>query len=241
MIELTLVVAVIAMLMLMAAPAVNKAAKIARRDSSHAIVKTLQAACFDFFTDMKEFPRSSDGNYGDWTGSELLRLQLVGYGPDADQDGAPGNNGDNSDLQTLDTDDGFDGFGFRTWPHEAIHGPYVGTENLKYHERDGRSFFIDAFGNEIFYYRADSSGSFADEDNEPTDLNGQAFNVTDYATNPATSERLISDVLIFSAGGDGRFVPGSAVGAADSGVRAFHPDKPRAIDDITNFVLPEDK
>ena len=228
-IELSVVVLIITMMMLMAVPAVSKIVAQARRDLSLAIVRQLESACEDFKLDVKvdgkhQYPRSSDSDYPDWSGSQLLRLQLTGYGPDPDDDGLPAKT---QSFGSLATDDGHHGFGFRLTLKGRVYGPYPATAAMDIDSRDDHSFFVDAFGHEIYYYRYDLvTEDYDDDDNDPIDASGKVVKVKEYATNPETDEYYrINDFVIFSAGPDGY-------------VEAYDPSDPTSSDDVTN-VFPE--
>ena len=246
-VELAVVILIISMLLVMAVPSVNKAIIQAKRDTSKSIISQLEDACHLFKIDHDFYPRSGDTNYPDWTGSQLLRLQLTGYGPDEDDDGAPGNNGDNTDLSTLATDDGVPGLGFRTAPQATTFGPYGSSADMPSMLLGQWPVFPDSFSNEIFYYSYDEvAGDYNDDDNKPVNSRGGEFTIEMYAQNPRStgspkayedSDRYWRrDFLLFSAGPDGQFHVGSDVGSADGETRAFQPDKPFAIDDVTNFA-----
>ena len=223
-IELSVVILIITMMMLMAVPAVSKIVAQARRDLSLAIVRQLESACEDFNLDLEEYPRSSDSDYPKWSGSQLLRLQLTGYGPDLGDDGLPEKP---QSFGSLATDDGYHGFGFRLTLKGRVYGPYPATASMDIDSRDGHSFFVDAFGHEIYYYRYDLvKKDYDDEDNDPIDSLGNIVAVSEYATNPETDKYYrINDFVIFSAGPDGY-------------IEAYDPDDPTASDDVTN-VFPE--
>ena len=241
-IELTVVIAILAMLMMLAVPAVSQIVAAARTDASKAIVAQLEVGCLEFREEIGWLPRSSksmkpeevdaegkihppEPPYPDWTGSQLLRLQLTGYAPDKDLDGMPGP-GDNPYFTNMDADDGYQGFGFRILCRGQFYGPYQGTEELDFVvQDDGRTAFIDAFANEIFYYRAGRlTGGFDNDDNDPKYTDGSAFDIATYGANPAGGEWR-RDFLIFSAGADGM-------------LKAYNPGDENPTDDITNF-LPE--
>jgi prepilin-type N-terminal cleavage/methylation domain-containing protein len=221
-IELTVVMAILAMLMLIALPAVNQVVAQARTDESKAMIRNLEAGCLEFGEDVGFLPRSRDAaNYSDWTGAQLLRLQLTGYGPDKGQDGIPGDR-DNPELIAMDIDDGLDGFGFKRNARGQNFGPYMGADEIDFQpQANDRSVFIDAFGNEIYYYCG--TGGYKTSDNEVTAA-GSEFEIDDYAANE-DGRFWKSDILIFSAGADGL-------------IKAFVPGDENPTDDITNF-LPE--
>jgi len=244
-VELAVVILIISMLLVMAVPSVNKAIIQAKRDTSKSIINQLDSACNLFKIDHDFYPRSCDTNYPNWTGSQLLRLQLTGYGPDENDDGAPGNSGDNSDLSTLATDDGVPGLGFRTAPQGTTFGPYGASPDMDTLLLDQWPVFPDSFGNEIFYYRYDEDDEeFNDDHNDPKDSGGGEMSMAFYAQrgwrdeggNVVWGGLWRRDFLLFSAGPDGQFHKGTDVGAADGKARAFQPEKPFAIDDVTNFA-----
>lgn len=228
-IELSVVILIITMMMLMAVPAVSKIVAQARRDLSVAIMRQLESACHEFKLDVQvnglyQYPRSSDADYPNWSGSQLLRLQLTGYAADDGNDALPGKL---QSFETLSTDDGHNGFGFRLTERGRVYGPYNGAENIDFGSRDGHSFFVDAFDHEFYYYRYDlESNDYDDDDNSPLDSQGAVVDVTEYATDPTTNNYYrIKDFVIFSAGPDGY-------------IEAYDPADPTASDDVTN-VFPE--
>lgn len=231
-IELSVVILIITMMMLMAVPAVSRIVAQARRDLSFAILHQLEVACEEFKGDLEEYPRSSDSDYpnSEWKGSQLLRLQLTGYGPDLDDDGLPQElqiPGEPLSFASLATDDGHHGFGFRLARKGRVYGPYLATAAMDIDSRDDHSFFVDAFGHEIYYYRYDlDKKDYDDGDNDPIDALGNVVSVSEYATKPKTDKYYrIDDFVIFSAGPDGY-------------IEAYDPDNPAASDDVTN-VFPE--
>ena len=237
-VELTVVILIISMLLLMAVPSVNKAITQARRDSSFSIIKQLDSACLSFQVDHEFYPMSG----GSFTGSQMLRLQLTGYGPDEGDDGVPVNGGDNSDLSTLASDDGVFGLGFRKSPQGRIYGPYGSSADMDVLVIGDSPVFVDAFDNEIFYYRYEPGG-YDNTHNSPADSAGTDLDMSVYAQKGISSGGSVTwnglwraDFLLFSAGADGQFVSGQYLGASDNNTRAFHPDVPFAVDDITNFV-----
>lgn len=228
-IELSVVILIITMMMLMAVPAVSRIVAQARRDLSFAIVHQIENACEDFKLEVQvdglyQYPRSNDPDYSNWSGSQLLRLQLTGYAPDLGDDGLPAKT---QSFESLATDDGHHGFGFRLTRKGRVYGPYPGTAAMDIDSRDGHSFFVDAFGHEIYYYRYDlDKKDYDDGDNDPIDADGNVVSVSEYATNPKTDKYYrIDDFVIFSAGPDGY-------------IEAYDPDDPTASDDVTN-VFPE--
>ena len=230
-IELTVVIAILAMLMVIALPAVSQVVAQARTDESKAIIRQLEAACLEFEEEIGFLPYSRkpedtpDWADGSWTGSQLLRLQLTGYGPDDQDDGVPGS-GDNPQLIGMDTDDGNESFGFRRLARGQIYGPYHGVEEVSFVNQDNdRTAFIDAFANEIFYYSG-HDGFKSDDNGFTLTFDGQTFDIESYAEKPGGHGRYWrSDFLIFSAGADGLIEP-------------FVPGDDTPTDDVTNF-LPE--
>lgn len=221
-IELTVVMAILAMLMLIALPAVSQIVAQARTDESRGIIRQLESACLEFRDEIGWLPRSRDAvNYPDWTGAQLLRLQLTGYGPDKGQDGIPGDK-DNPELIGMDVDDGNDNFGFRRLCRGRVYGPYMGSEQIDFKPQpNDRSVFIDAFANEIFYYSG--VGGFKTSDNEVT-AGVTDFEIDEYAVD-SNGTFWKPDILLFSAGADGL-------------IKAFVPGDEDPTDDVTNF-LPE--
>ncbi len=189
-VELLVIVSIIALLVGMLLPTLNKFRDVSRKAKTRAIISMIDGACQQYFTDFEDYPPSQDNDdYNGWTGSELITLFLTGYGPDKNDDGIP-------DVANLDTDDGVDGFGFRLEHRGWVYGQY-GVEKLDT-RINIRPEFVDARlgesgGNPILYYRWTGSrynashntngpgdGSQAILDEYVRDADGGAYYRTDF-------------------------------------------------------------
>ncbi len=128
-------------------------------------------------------------------------------------------------------DDGADGYGFRTVTRGPVHGPYNGAEGVETTDPpteadDPPLAFVDAFGNEIYYYRYDpvaaandSDDGYDEDDNAggPSDIDGWLSKGSSGGW--ATYRR---DFVLMTPGPDGE----------------WEPDEP-VTDDVTNFLEEE--
>jgi prepilin-type N-terminal cleavage/methylation domain-containing protein len=227
-IELMVVIAIIGLLVTLAVPAVNTSVRRARTHESKARRDMIISACEMFRLEIGDYPFSASDSYdATWKGSQLLRLQLTGYGPDVGDpgsDGAPGPEGVDPHLDYLASDDGNNGFGFRKIRAGDVYGPYNGTEELKVGSRDGHSFFVDAFGHEFYYFRYDHTDEAEPyHKGENVDPDGNDLEVVPYATNPKTNDLWRTDYLLFSGGPNGL-------------LEVLDPAEAWKTDDISNFM-----
>jgi len=225
-VELTVVIMIIAMLMTLAVPAVSQIMREARRSESMSMVRRMTTACREFETDLGWLPYSDHVSYPSFSGSQLLYLQLTGWGPDFNEDGLP-NEGNDEKLIALDTDDGKDGWGFRKIARGKVYGPYLGTEGFPSMVIDDLPLFADVFGHPVYYYRyKDEVDAYDNDDNNPPKYpHDSPFIIKDYVENVETGAPWRADFVIFTPGPDGLLA-------------AWDPASDDPTDDVTNF-LPE--
>jgi type II secretory pathway pseudopilin PulG len=209
-------VVMLIMLLLLAvlAPTVQKIHRTIMRVKALTTVRLIEGGCRMYYEDFGQYPVSNDAtNYVGWDGKELLVLFMTGYKPDLSGDGTPG-------ASSMAADDGKNGFGFRTENRGKVYGPYNGTQDIETKLSDNdRPVFVDAFDEEIYYYRFDSvldTYYTADNPTPPGLGSGSAYD--DYLDNAQTMRR---DFILMTAGPDGIF-------------EAY--DDVLDTDDITNFI-----
>ncbi len=192
-VELLVVISIIALLVGMLLPTLNRFYLAAAKAKTRAAINLIDGACQYYFNDFKDYPPSNDNTtYGGWTGSELLVLFLTGYAGDPTSNGAPDGN--------LDVDDGVEGFGFRLARRGNVYGPYNGAEKLSVHKGgNDRPEFVDTFdkpGKPILYYRWDSGDSEYKSGHNTGDV---LTNLTQYAQN-ADAAYYRTDFILISRG-----------------------------------------
>lgn len=226
MIEMMAVVAIIILLFTMLIPAIRVVHSRVLATNSKSTVAMISAACDKFSHDWnRQYPPSSPPagmtytttGGRNWYGRELLVLYLTGYGADAGVKGAPLDGGANYAL-----DDGRDGWGMRQEQAGRIMGPYNGTENLAMRKVTsgtavGELCFVDAFGNDIYYYRYGGAQYNSDNGDGPIEQLGQ-----DYVKDPDDNAHILSTRFILATPGP------------NATWTAYFADK--ATDDITNFI-----
>lgn len=206
-VELMVVMLIMLLLLAVLAPTVQKIHRTIMRGAALSTVRLIDGACKMYREDLGEYPPSTHPDYPGWSGGQLLTLLLTGYGPDPDIRGEPG--------LTMNLDDGREGYGFRMERAGKIFGPYNGTEKVVMKLVDGRPVFMDAFDEQLYYYRFDAtSGTYhATDDPAPSGLEGPAH--ADYL---ASAKATQTNFILMTAGPDGYFS-----GSTDT-------------DDITNFL-----
>lgn len=223
-IELMVVMLIMMLLLVLLAPSIQKIHRTTMRRTALNTIAMLEGACNMYFADFSEYPLSNDDtnengdtNYAGWTGNQLLVLFLVGYMPDISSDGTPGMIG--TDV-VLHTDDGEGGLGFRVEKRGKVFGPYNGAENVR--TSGSPPVFVDAFDEQIYYYRFDSgSATYYTTDNPtPPGLEGASV----YSNYLASVESRQSEYILMTAGPNGVFTP-----STDPAVWL-------QTDDITNFL-----
>ena len=205
-VELMVVLLIMLLLLAVLAPTVQKIHRTIMRTAALGTIHVIEGACRRYYEDFDEYPPSTHSDYSGWDGKELLVLFLTGYGPDTGTKGEPGGN--------LATDDGKTGFGFRTEKAGLVFGPYNGTEKVKTKLSGySRPVFVDAFDEEIYYYRYDNGYATSHNPTPPGLESGSDY--ADYLTYTIDMRR---DFILMTAGPDGKF---STAGTTD---------------DITNFL-----
>jgi len=223
--ELMLVISAIAMLLIITLPAVTKAISSFKRKASQGIISQLANACEAYETDFGAYPPSYVTSRSSWRGSQLLTLLLTGYFPDS-HDGTSGLGEPGTDAlfggPGETDDDGKEGFGFRVVRGGRQYGPYMGTDRNEFMPAspDDHPVFVDAFGNEVFYYRYETAGGYDADHNRGGDIDGPLGEISGYADDPDGGVYR-KDFLLITAGADGDFTDPTDV----------------KWDDITNFFL----
>jgi prepilin-type N-terminal cleavage/methylation domain-containing protein len=232
-VELMTAITIIAVLLGIILPSLMQIKTQIKRSASLATVRLIDSACEAYYNDFEDYPPSRRPNFAtylpNWEGKYLLPLLLTGYAPDPGVAGEPFSGG-----RKMHEDDGKDEYGYRVVHRGVVYGPYNGTEEVELRraeEDDPRRAFVDAFGNQVFYYkfRSDAPGSdpkFHEDDNGP-DPNSpyeeaRQPDMPDYAvTATAEADWFRRDFLLCTMGPDQRF-------------EAFRDDP--ATDDVTNFL-----
>lgn len=214
-VELMVVMLIMLLLLVVLVPTVQKIQRTIMRVAALTTVRLIQDGCKMYYENFGEYPISKDEmNYPGWDGKELLVLFMTGYGPDLNRDGTPGTN--------YSIDDGCEGLGFRTEKRGKKFGPYNGTQDIetKLSDDNSRPVFVDAFDEEIHYYRFDSVLDLYNTADNPTPpgLEGSAH--ADYLGYAKSMQR---DFILMTAGPDGIF--------ENYGDAAY-----KDTDDITSFL-----
>ena len=207
-VELLTIIAILGLLIAMLAPAVQKVRRKFKINETKVYIAQINTGVEMFMDDHRDkTPPPSDGTYpspggaknaNPKTGAAGLVQCLLGY--------------------KSEDDDGLDGPGFRRVRAGKSHGPYVSGDLplTKIENEDPR--FLDAFGNEILYYRWEGNG-FVSSHNT-----GGPDNVMAYVSNPADDghrPHYRQDYIIISPG------PDRAWAEVDI--------KTRTVDDVANF------
>lgn len=213
-IELMTVIGIIALLLLIGAPAAVSILNSIKVKASRVILAQVDAGLKAYKTDFEAYPPAG-GNGG----ATICRL-LTGYAPDQPTDDpdrtpmSPKGTSANSGSYSFADDDGQEGFGFRLAPKGRVFGPYGGTEDLRSSGGDSARF-VDKFGQPILYYLYDfgARGFISSQ-------NTDGPSITTYATNSSDTGGLYrTDYLLITCGPNGEWDTPSK---GDS-------------DDITNF------
>ena len=172
-VELLVIIAIIVLLISILVPSISRVRIAAKTRVSQAHVGLINTGCEMFNEDFDNYPLSYDTsgayfNDANSYGKKLIVLLLTGYANDTAPKGSPGSR--------MEDDDGKDGFGFRTVKRGRVYGPYNGTENIP----TDNKIFVDAFGNEILYYRYDTGSNqyyeaHNDDLDDPPDDPNQAY------------------------------------------------------------------
>lgn len=213
-VELLTIIAILGLLIAMLAPAVHQITKSFKVSQTQAYISQIGAGVGQFINDHEQAP-PSDGSYphigsgtkktSPATGAAGLVQCLMGY----------------KDYN----DDGLKGLGFRKLRAGKKYGPYV-SQNLPLTEDSDDPRFLDAFGNEILYYRWKAGGSGAGGNFDGGDNTGGPADIMGYVANhgPDRNDRPVyrKDYLILSPGPDREWAKGLS---SDT----------RKVDDLANF------
>ena len=191
-VEMLIIVAILILLVGILTPSINRARISAKTNTSKAHIALINTGCEMFNEDFDYYPPSSNASLA---GKELIVVYMTGYAndrttsTDEDNDAKPVSyNG-----ATLKDDDGKDGFGFRTVKRGRVYGPYNGTENIP----TDNKIFIDAFGNEILYYRYDTGSNLYVRGHNSTDFDNDGdFDADDQAYLDACEQSLTTFLLL---------------------------------------------
>ncbi len=206
-IEILVVVAILALLVGLLLPSINRMRDQAKIASSQANINLIAAGVDMYELDFNSLPPSEhDGAtyIPDWKGAELICLFMTGYADDKPTKGEPFDDGDFSE------DDGKDGFGFRAEKRGRVYGPYNGTENinvaLSNNEYSGLhpKVFIDSFDNPILYYKYNGSIYDTDDNDGVYAASIGDPDQTDYL-NPMRDHQGTRKFLLLTAGMDGNW------------------------------------
>lgn len=202
-VELLTIIIILSMLITLAAPSMLEARRIFREHQTNATIGMIADAIGMYQLDWKDSP------YEQREDNQRIPLRLKGL-PRSDGGVAGGLKGRYALVEALTgylpaTYDGKDGPGAR-WHKDRPGkdcGPYVGPDMAKGRE-DGKAnrdpAFLDAFGNEIFYYRCtlDEENPFDAADN----FNDGPTALRDYLTDPNTNTLYRQDFILITRGAD---------------------------------------
>jgi prepilin-type N-terminal cleavage/methylation domain-containing protein len=194
-VEMLVVVAIVGLLAGMLMPAVNMYRDRMKEATSLLTIKTLDGACKYFHLDLTYYPPSKIDDAVDpkrlWHGYRLLPWFLTGYADVAN--------------------DGKEGFGFRTEKRGKVCGPYNDAEKLTVQKDDPKDdteapYFIDSFGQPIFYYRMKyppppappPDPEYEADHNPPT--TGSPNDINAYAQKKSSTDYYRYDFILLSKG-----------------------------------------
>ncbi len=209
-VELLTIIVILGILVAMVSPAVTGVMKQYKINETRATIAHLEMGINMYHDDLDELP-PSDGSY----------LATDGKTPTIS-----GGGGAAGLVQSLlgylgSSDDGLSGAGFRTIRAGKKYGPYV-NQTIKY--AGDPVVFQDSFGNDILYYRWNStgyaSGNFRDGDNA-----GGPSSIMSYMRNPHSNDSshpyYREDYILITPGPDRRWTQATV--------------NTEKIDDIANF------
>ena len=198
-IEMLAVIAVISLLVLLIMPSIGKIRLAIQDSQSRVLIGLLDGACGQYKNDTGEYPASSPVSLKipEWSaegvrfeGRHRLVEALAGY------------------LRA--GQDGQDGPGWRMGPRGKVYGPYGDAH--KYVMTGNPPAFVDAIGNEVYYYRFTGTGY------NPGDNGGTCPpDINNYAKNDS-GEYYRRDFILLTRGIDGKW------------------EDSLTTDDITNFL-----
>jgi len=236
-VELMLVIFIISLLIGIGVPSIDRLRSSYTRSLSLATLNMIEKACETYRVDFK-IHASADQPWKAYPpgGNNSLVWALTGYAGDAGDDGTPGVGDD-----ALKLDDGCAGFGFRRSKRGWVYGPYGGTEGIRTKDKRGgvdcHRYFVDAFDNEVFYYRFEYD---INEDGE-IDIESARFvgglgddsldpPMQEYAKN-SSGDYYRRDILLCTRG------PDAIWGSRDvDGTTHELPSSFSGVDDVTNFL-----
>lgn len=228
-IEMLVIIVILILLIGIIAPAVLGVRQQAKRAASLATITLLEGA-------IRAYQQDFESQYAyDWQAlpdSEALD-ELDGSPLTTDIEGRHRLVWCLTGLQYADgavIDDGADGYGFRTIRRGPVHGPYNGAEGVETTDPptaadEAPLAFVDAFGNEIYYYRYDPTVGDPDVDGyDEGDNAGGPANIDGWLSNGSgTWATYRRDFVLMTQGPDGEW---AAI------------NEP-AVDDVTNFLEEE--
>jgi type II secretory pathway pseudopilin PulG len=227
-VEVLIVVVILMLLVTILVPTVNLVRQRAKTSISQTRLALIGTACDLYRNDFGDYPLSRHQNddyfpvNNDQYGKTLIVLLLTGYGPDPCPTGStPGTPLDKEN--NMAEDDGKEGFGFRTVNRGPVLGPYNGAEGLSV--QGTPPVFLDAFDNQILYYRANANGNFvADHNSDPVPYVTANDTQTDH---PGPRDGTGQQILLITPGAN------QAWGKYESG--KFQETNGKRFDDVVNF------
>jgi prepilin-type N-terminal cleavage/methylation domain-containing protein len=171
-IEILTVIIILGMLITLAAPSIVEARKLAKVQESMGRISSINGGIGMFRTDTGKLPPS---NGTDWPGGDdpsglKKNIGTALKGRHALVEALTGYLAEAKDLR--------DGRGFRLVTRGRVYGPYLDLPTSKESTAGDPPSFIDAFGNDIYYYTLDTSVAgtnatynTADNADGPTSLN----------------------------------------------------------------------
>lgn len=231
-VELMLVIFIISLLIGIGVPSIDRLRSSYTRSLSLATLNMIEKACEIYKVNFK-IRASAEQPWKAYPpgGNNSLVWALTGYVGDAGDDGTPG------EGDALKDDDGCNGFGFRRNKRGWVYGPYGGTEGIRTKDkRRGETvprYFVDAFDNEVFYYRFQN---YTVEDGKIKDgrfVGGpepDGPSMQEYAKN-SSDDYYRRDILLCTKG------PDAIWGSRDvDGTTCELPRDFSGVDDVTNFL-----
>lgn len=205
-VEIMTIVVIIALLLAIALPSINRVRIRAMESGSYSTLYVIETGCRMYYDDLERYPSSDAAGPNSWQGRNNLVLALTGF----------------LDL----TGDGASGFGFRTEARGTVYGPYNGTEKIKTKMgSNGLPSFVDSFDQPFYYYRFDPAGDqYNPADNGNVDFSPDASgrDVNYYTSETGPPDKYLNHTFVLmTRGSNEQWDP--------------YRDN-RETDDITNFV-----
>ncbi len=205
-VELLTIIVILGMLITLASPSVLTARRLFKIEQSRGVVNMVAQATEQFRHEVGAYPPSDGGTPVDEDGDQAVERwptfsegryalvqALTGYAPA--------------------TEDWKDGPGFRAKRRGRVHGPYFTAGEQTSGDPPA---FVDAFGNDIYYYRYTAAGYVASHNTDGPDVGG------DYLRDPQDNFYR-KDYVLLTRGPDRRWAD------VDSDTM------PDDVDDIANF------